>query len=129
MPTLRHFRFWCQSVLPLVYDDSLGYYEVLCKVVTYINNLIDSDKEIIEDIDELKAELKTVQDWIDNFTTEYAEKIIAESIATMIFVEISDDGYIVYYIPDNWNEIIFNTTELDIHIEGVDEYGRLVLSY
>ena len=129
MPTLRHFRFWCQSVLPLVYDDSLSYYEVLCKVVTYINNLIDSDKEIIEDIDELKAELKTVQDWIDNFTTEYAEKIIAESIATMIFVEISDDGYIVYYIPDNWNEIIFNTTELDIHIEGVDEYGRLVLSY
>ena len=129
MPTLRHFRFWCQSVLPLVYDDSLSYYEVLCKVVTYINNLIDSDKEIIDDIDELKADIKIIQDWIDNFTTEYAEKIIAESIATIIFVEISDDGYIVYYIPDNWKEITFNTTELDIYIEGVDEYGRLVLSY
>ena len=27
------FRFWCQKVLPLVYDDSLSYYEILCKVV------------------------------------------------------------------------------------------------
>ena len=34
---LKPFRFWCQKVLPLVYDDSLSYYEVLCKVVDYIN--------------------------------------------------------------------------------------------
>lgn len=31
------FRFWCQKVIPLVYDDSLSYYEVLCKVVDYLN--------------------------------------------------------------------------------------------
>ena len=36
--TLRPFRFWCQKVLPLVYDDSLSYYELLCKVVAYLNN-------------------------------------------------------------------------------------------
>lgn len=34
---LRPFRFWCQKVLPLVYDDSLSYYELLCKVVDYLN--------------------------------------------------------------------------------------------
>ena len=28
------FKFWCQKALPLVYDDSLSYYEVLCKVVS-----------------------------------------------------------------------------------------------
>ena len=33
------FRFWCQTVLPLVYDDSLSYYELLNKVVNYLNNL------------------------------------------------------------------------------------------
>lgn len=33
----QRFRFWCQKVLPLVYDDSLSYYEVLCKVVNYLN--------------------------------------------------------------------------------------------
>ena len=35
---LPTFKFWCQKVLPLVYDDSLSYYELLCKVVDYINN-------------------------------------------------------------------------------------------
>lgn len=125
---LNHFRFWCQKVLPLVYDDSLSYYEVLCKVVNYINNLIDTNNQIIEYVDELKAELKVVQDWIDNFDTSYAESIIREYLATMIFVEISDAGYIVYYIPERWDDITFNTTGLDITIPDTD-YGRLVLSY
>lgn len=125
---LNHFRFWCQKVLPLVYDDSLSYYEVLCKVVNYINNLIDTNNQIIEYVDELKAELKVVQDWIDNFDTSYAESIIREYLATMIFVEISDAGYFVYYMPESWDDITFNTTGLDITIPDTD-YGRLVLSY
>lgn len=129
MPTLRHFRFWCQSVLPLVYDDSLSYYEVLCKVVEYINKLIDTDKEIFKDLDELKEDMKVVQDWIDNFDTTYIDKIIEEHLATMIFVEISDAGYFIYYIPDSWEDITFNTTGYDIILEQMPEYGHLVLSY
>lgn len=133
---LHHFRFWCQKVLPLVYDDSLSYYEVLCKVVNYINNLIGTNNEIIKYVDELKAELKVVQDWIDNFDTSFAESIIREYLATMIFVEISAAGYFIYYIPENWNDVSFNTTGLDISNEELSdnghvanyEYGRLVLS-
>ena len=125
---LPKFKFWCYKVLPLVYDDSLSYYEVLCKVVDYINKLIEQDRVFAEEIDQLKSELATIQNWINNFNTEYAEKIIAKAIATMIFVEISDAGYIVYYIPETWEDITFNTTGLDISIENID-YGRLVLSY
>lgn len=129
MPTLRHFRFWCQSVLPLVYDDSLSYYEVLCRVVNYINKLIDSDKEIIANVDSIKSDLDIVKEWIDDYDTTYAEEIIKNAIATMIFVEINTDGYIVYYIPETWDDITFNTTGLDFQIPDVTEYGRLVLSY
>lgn len=128
MNDLKTFRFWCFKVLPLVYDESLSYYEILCKVVDYINKLIDQDKIFADEINNLKNDLKIVQDWINNFNTDYAEKIIAKYLATMIFVEISDSGYIVYYIPETWKEIIFNTTGLDIEISGY-EYGRLVLSY
>lgn len=124
----KHFRFWCQKVLPLVYDDSLSYYEILCKVVNYINNIIDNEKEITEEVENLKAELKVVQEWIANFDTSYAESIIKKYIATMIFLEISDSGYILYFIPDTWEDINFNTTGKDIQIDG-QEYGRLVLSY
>lgn len=35
--TFKHekFNFWCNKVLPLVYDDSLSYYEVICKLAQY----------------------------------------------------------------------------------------------
>lgn len=125
---LETFRFWCFKVLPLVYDDSLSYYEILCKVVDYINKLIEQDKVFGGEIEKLKQEISIVQNWIKNFDTSYAEEIIKQYIATMIFVEISDSGYIVYYIPSSWKDIVFNTTQLDIEINGYD-YGRLVLSY
>ena len=129
---IRHFRFWCQKVLPLVYDNSLSYYEVLCKVVKYINDLIDSDKEIVADIDVLKEEMKEVLDFIENFNDK-AQEILAEEIhkyiATMVFFGITDDGYFVAYIPESWKNITFNTTGLDIELDLQPEYGHLVLSY
>ena len=126
---LQHFRFWCQKVLPLVYDDSLSYYEVLCKVVKYINELIDSDKAIVGDITGLRNDLTTVQTWIDNYNTSYAEKILRDNLATMIFVEINEGGYIVYNIPESWEDITFNTTGVDIDLALQPDYGHLVLSY
>lgn len=129
MGELKTFKFWCQKVLPLVYDESLSYYEVLCKVVDYLNNMVNDVNKVVDEYEELKKELAIVKAWIDNFSEEYLEKLIKEKIATMIFVEISDAGYIVYYIPDTWNDITFNTTELDIKIKEYPEYGRLVLSY
>lgn len=126
------FRFWCFKVLPLVYDDSLSYYEILCKIVDYINNLIETDKVQSADIEKLKQEVQEVQNWINNFDTSYAESIIAQYLATMIFVTISDEGYIIYNIPRNWSSITFNTTGLDIGNNigvGNYDYGHLVLSY
>lgn len=125
---LKHFHFWCQKVLPLVYDDSLSYYEVLCRVVKYINDLIDQDRIFADEIADLRKDLDQVQYWIDHLATDYIEKIIQEHLATMIFVQISDAGYFVYFIPDTWNDITFNTTGLDIVLPGYD-YGHLVLSY
>lgn len=126
------FRFWCYKVLPLVYDDSLSYYEILCKMVTYINNLIETDKVQNDEINKLKQDVQKVQNWINNFDTSFAESIIAQYLATMIFVTISDEGYMIYTIPKNWGCITFNTTGLDIgNYIGVGnyDYGHLVLSY
>lgn len=128
MENLPFFRFWCYKVLPLVYDDSLSYMEILCKVVEYINSLIETDKAIFEDIAALQRDLRTVQKWIADYNTAFAEKVIRDYLATMIFVEISDAGYFVYYIPETWDDIRFQTTGLDVNITGFD-YGRLVLSY
>ena len=125
---LPKFRFWCYKVLPLVYDDSLSYYEVLCKVVDYINKLIEQDKVFADEIAELRAELEIVQNWINNFDTSYAEEILEKYIATMIFVEISDAGYIIYNIPERWEDIEFRTSGIDFSYPFL-EYGHLVLLY
>lgn len=38
---LNTMRFYCQPILPLVYDESMSYYETLCKVVGQLNNTGD----------------------------------------------------------------------------------------
>ena len=75
----RPFRFWCQKVLPLVYDDSLSYYELLCKVVCKLNelaenqnNLSDEIKQVAQDLDDFKNQVPgmieaKVQEWLDNY--------------------------------------------------------------
>lgn len=130
---LKHFRFWCQKVLPLVYDDSLSYYEVLCKVVNYINKIIDDMEGFVEEAEKVREEIAIIQEWIDNFDYSKIEKVIQEiiatSLATMIFVELDDSGYFIYYIPKSWDAITFNTTGYDIFLTTQPEYGHLVLSY
>ena len=90
--------------------------------------MIEQDQVFADQIQQLQTELARVEKWIADFNTSYAEKIIRDAIATMIFVEISDAGYIMYYIPESWNDITFNTTGLDIAIPGTED-NRLVLSY
>lgn len=41
LKSVNKFNFKSVKVLPLVYDDSLSYYEVLCKVVNKLNEVID----------------------------------------------------------------------------------------
>lgn len=133
MQELKTFKFWCQKVLPLVYDEALSYYEVLCKVVDYINNLIADNKIVADELESIKSEISTIQNWIDNFDYENLENLVLQwlsnSLAKMITVGINQDGYIVYYIPQSWNDITFNTTGLDINLSLEPEYGHLVLSY
>lgn len=129
MNDLKYFKFWCQHVLPLEYDDSLGIYQILCKVIKYLNELIENDKIMAGEIENIYSEIKTIQEWIDNFDTSYAKELIEKYISTMIFIEINNQGYIVYNIPEAWKEITFNTTGLDIELDLMKEYGHLVLSY
>ena len=126
MNDFRHFRFWCQKVLPLVYDDSLSYYEVLCKVVQYINDIIDEDKEIVDDIEELRQELKVVKEWIANYDTSFIEKMVNDYIAKAVkavYFGLSTSGYFMAVIPDSWSDIKFGT------IQNGDLYGHLTLQY
>ena len=120
------FKFWCQKVLPLVYDDSPRYYEILCKCVKYINDLIDNNKIIGDELESLEEELKIVQKWIDDFDTTFIEKEVQEYLAKIVQTVtfgISSGGYFMAVIPDWLSKLEFGT------IQDGDLYGHLTLSY
>lgn len=136
MDKIDKVKFWCYKVLPLVYDDSLSYYELLCKVVSKLNELIEKYASFDDMVEEIQSAIDALQKQIDEFDTTYIEKLIKDKLANMIYVWISDAGYIIYYVPESWDDISFNTTGLDIQNEQLAdnghvanyEYGRLVLS-
>lgn len=129
MKTFEHVRFWCFKVLPLVYDDSLSYYEVLCKIAAKLNEMIDSMTELSDTVKDIQDALAQVQKWINDFDTSVIEKWINEHLASMFYVEINDNGYFVVYIPEGWKDVTFKTSGWDEVVEPPLDYGHLILHY
>lgn len=82
---INKFRFFAQAVLPLVYDDSLSYYEVLAKVVYKLNETIETVNNISGDyISEYIASGgadAALEERIDALADDLAEKVNANNAA------------------------------------------------
>lgn len=79
--SLKSFRFWCHKVIPLVYDDSLSYYEFLCKVMQKLNEVIDllnaHSQEIERFEQDITGQFNQLRAEFEAFRTEIREKIDA----------------------------------------------------
>ena len=64
---LEPFRYWCQKVLPTVYDDSLSYYELLSKFVDYLNKTMEDMSTAVTDITNLNEAYGELQDYVNNY--------------------------------------------------------------
>lgn len=62
MPNVKPLRFYCQKVIPLVYDDSLSYYETLCKIADRLNQMIDIFNPAMS---EIEAEFIALREYVD----------------------------------------------------------------
>lgn len=140
LATISQFRFWCQKVLPAVYDDSLSYYELLCKVIKKLNDMIAVDNEQTAAIKIIVAQLNELKEIFEKFKEtgfdEYYKKKVEEWIdknldyiyrytVKQVYFGLNEDGYFVAYIPESWEDIIFDTGMQ----YGVDTYGRLILRW
>lgn len=76
------FRFWCQKVLPLVYDDSLSYYELLCKVVHKLNELAENQNNLSEDIKQVAKDLDDFKNQVPGMIEQKVEEWLNNYIAT-----------------------------------------------
>ena len=69
--TIYPITFYCQKILPLVYDDSLSYYEALCKFQNKLN-------EIIKNQNNLNEAFENLLKWINTELTNVATEILMQ---------------------------------------------------
>lgn len=74
----------CQKILPLVYDDSLSYYEVLCKAAQKLNEVIDNNNELVKQWELYKNDIDKA---FGDYTAELDQK----------FTELSDHFSELFY--------------------------------
>lgn len=127
--SVQPFRFWCQKVLPQVYDDSLSYYELLCKVVNQINVLTENNNILTDGYNELVEYVNTYFDELDideeindkldemandgtltrlitpivinAITVEFAENIAGMTNRSKLYVNL-ENGNLYFYNGTEW---------------------------
>ncbi len=77
---LEPFKFWCQKVLPNVYDDSLSYYEYLCKLNEYLNEVIAQINTLTDNMEDYESDLSA--QW-----TAYKNALNAEWAETKNYID------------------------------------------
>ena len=121
------------------YDTDLGW---IIKHISEYDDIIHALDEWIETntpkIDELMqfmADLQNentlpegVKEAIYAWCREHIVDLVGQLVKN-VFFGLTDNGYFVAYIPESWDDIIFNTTEYDIFLADFNQYGHLVLSY
>lgn len=109
----------------------LALCEELDKLLCYVDYQGGKINEVYDDIQWLRDELQKIIDGkydeeiaevISSWVDEHMPDIIAQAIK-MVWFGLTLDGYFVAYIPDSWDEIVFDTGA----VYGSDEYGRLIL--
>ena len=107
---LPPFKFWCQKVIPLVYDESLSYYELLCKVIDYLNHTMEDVNTLNEAFTQLKA-------YVENFfETEEFQKELEKKLD-----EMAEDGTL--------ESLLANVLSYPVFPVVVQRTGRLLDSY
>lgn len=84
---MKPFRFWCQKVLPTVYDDSLSYYELLNKVVIYLNQTVDNVDLLNDNVTRLYEAYVLLEGYVNDYFNQDFPALVEEKLD-----EMAEDG-------------------------------------
>ena len=87
-------------------------------------------EELKEFMDQIEAGIlpDAVYNKLRQWFFDNAFDLVGEMVKHVYF-GLNDSGYFIVTIPQQWKELIFNTTGLDIDIPLQPEYGHLTISY
>lgn len=124
------FSFYCQKVLPAAYDDSLSYYEQLCRLTDKINQLLNADKSDLEELQKAFQELYDYvhgspwEDAICQWVNDNLACIVAQTCKWFHF-GIDDSGHVVCTIPLTWQNF---RVSWEWNVDSPD-FGRLTIGW
>ena len=126
--TIDKFKFYCQKILPLVYDDSLSYYETLCKLTCVLNEVIENVNNIPEYIQSLVSDerlkdilatlLNSLEEQIASANEKTSETATADrNVGDMVWL----NGLLYRCIKqmDNGDKYVLNSNIEKITIESL----------
>lgn len=116
--TLQPFRYWCQKVLPLVYDDSLSYYELLCKVVDYLNKTMEDVETLHGDVTNLHTAYVELQGYVNNY---FASLDVQQEINNKLD-QMAISGELTNLLEPFFTNLQNNITDL---ISRMNEFSKL----
>ena len=119
---VKPFRFWCQKVLPTVYDDSLSYYELLCKVVAILNQVIDDMDKVEQNTDALLGAYEQLQEYVNT----YFDNLDLTEIVDAELDKMAENGTLENLVKpyfDEWIEAAeaWATGEINGQPVGIDD--------
>lgn len=117
---LKPFRFWCQKVLPTVYDDSLSYYELLTKVVNYLNDTIDNVEALNDNVQNIYDAYILLQ----NYVNEYFDNTLPQLVSDKLD-EMAEDGTLTALISGYIDPLFEAKTD---EIDGIIEHQNTTIS-
>ena len=120
------FRFWCQKVLPLVYDDSLSYYELLCKVVDYLNKTMEDVNTAVQDVENLNNAFGSLENHVNasetallqayndlqDYVNSYFNNLDVQEEINNKLDAMAEDGTLDTILLPYFNEYVENTNEI-----------------
>lgn len=89
-------KFWCQIVVPLVFDDGLSYYETISRITDYLNNVIQDVKAVENNVNSVVECFEQLQNYVNEYFDNLdVQNIVKELIDSAIRSGINSE-YILY---------------------------------
>ena len=126
--------------IPKLYWDAFSAeqrYHALCKTLSKLITYADTCGMNIDELSDLYELLasdfeKFKESGFDDYYKEQIEQWVNDNLETLyellvkqVYFGLTLDGHFVAYIPESWNDIIFDTGM----VYGIDTYGRLILRW
>ena len=122
--TLSPFVTFCQKVLPLAFDESLSYYECLCALRDYIDQMSKSVNNNADAVTELQAKYKEFTEYVKNYISD----LNVQTEINNKLDEMAQDGTLANIInQDIFSELntkvnanTAKTTELETEVNQIE---------